>query len=325
LDSLRAKPEVRAAAWALRRPLSGGFVLNPVVEGREAVANARPLDIQANVVTDGYFDVMQIPIVAGRAFASQDEGSPARLAVVSAGLSRVLWPDGQILGRRLSLEDPGSADMKWAAVIGVVGDIHRAIGGPPVPMLYLLSGQTPEGFEPDQLMVRSAGDPSSALPDVRTVLRSIEPHVVITSSMPMSRHVEAPLMAHRLGLMLFAMFAGLAVALTGFGLYAVVASAVAQRTREIGIRFALGAETGRIVSMVVRQGAWPIVAGLAAGIAALAMSSRLIAGFMFSLPAVNAAALIAICLAIGALTFIAMIVPARRALTVDPAVVLKAD
>ncbi len=325
LDSLRAKPEVRAAAWALRRPMSGGFVLNPVVEGRDAAANARPLDIQANVVTDGYFDVMQIPIVAGRAFASQDEGSPARVTVVSAGLAKALWPDGQILGRRLSLEDPGLADMKWAAVIGVVGDIHRAIGGPPVPMLYLLSGQTPEGFEPDYLMVRSTGDPSSVLPDVRTVLRSIEPHVVITSSMPMLRHVEAPLMAHRLGLMLFAMFAALAVALTGFGLYAVVASAVAQRTREIGIRLALGAETTRIVSMVVRQGVWPIAAGLGAGIAAFAMSARLIAGFMFSLPAVSAAALIAICLAIGALTFIAMIVPARRALTVDPAVVLKAD
>ena len=143
--------------------------------------------------------------------------------------------------------------------------------------------------------------------------------------MPMTQHVEAPLMAHRLGLMLFAMFAALAVALTGFGLYAVVASAVAQRTREIGIRLALGAETTRIVSMVVRQGVWPIAAGLGAGIAAFAMSARLIAGFMFSLPAVSAAALVAICLAIGVLTFIAMIVPARRALTVDPAVVLKAD
>jgi ABC-type antimicrobial peptide transport system permease subunit len=132
-------------------------------------------------------------------------------------------------------------------------------------------------------------------------------------------------MAHRLGLMLFAMFAALAVALTGFGLYAVVATAVAQRTREIGIRLALGAESTRIVSMVVRQGVWPIAAGLGAGIAAFAMSARLIAGFMFSLPAVSAAALVAICLAIGALTFIAMIVPARRALTVDPAVVLKAD
>lgn len=325
LDSLRAKPEVRAAAWAFRRPMSGGFILNPVVEGRDAAADAPPLDIQTNVVTDGYFDVMQIQIVAGRVFASQDERSPARIVVVSAGLARALWPDGQILGRRLSLEDRGSADMKWAAVIGVVADIHRTIGGPPVPMLYLLSGQTPEGFEPDQLMVRSAGDPSSVLPDIRTVLRSIEPHVVITSTMPMSRHVEAPLMAHRLGLMLFAMFAALAVALTGFGLYAVVATAVAQRTREIGIRLALGAESTRIVSMVVRQGVWPIAAGLGAGIAAFAMSARLIAGFMFSLPAVSAAALVAICLAIGALTFIAMIVPARRALTVDPAVVLKAD
>ena len=325
LDSLRAKPNVRAAAWALRRPMSGGFVLNPVVEGREADANAPPLDIQANVISDGYFDVMQIPIVAGRVFTALDEHSLARVAIVSTSLARTLWPNGQILGRRLSLENPGSPDMKWTTVVGEVADIHRAIGGPPVPMLYLASGQTPQGFDPDYLMVRSTGDPSSVLPDVRTVLRSIEPHVVITSSMAMTQHVEAPLMAHRLGLMLFAMFAALAAALTGFGLYAVVASAVAERTREIGIRLALGAETSRIVSMVVRQGVWPIAAGLGAGIAAFAMSARLIAGFMFSLPAVSAEALVAICLAIGVLSFIAMIVPARRALTVDPAVVLKAD
>jgi putative ABC transport system permease protein len=325
LDSLRAKPNVRAAAWALRRPMSGGFVLNPVVEGREADANAPPLDIQANVISDGYFDVMQIPIVAGRVFTALDEHSLARVAIVSTNLARTLWPNGQILGRRLSLENPGSPDMKWTTVVGEVADIHRAIGGPPVPMLYLASGQTPQGFDPDYLMVRSTGDPSSVLPDVRTVLRSIEPHVVITSSMAMTQHVEAPLMAHRLGLMLFVMFAALAAALTGFGLYAVVASAVAERTREIGIRLALGAETSRIVSMVVRQGVWPIAAGLGAGIAAFAMSARLIAGFMFSLPAVSAEALVAICLAIGVLSFIAMIVPARRALTVDPAVVLKAD
>jgi predicted permease len=325
LDTLRAKPNVRAVAWALRRPMSGGFVLNPVVEGREAASNAPPLDIQANVISDGYFDVMQIPIVAGRVFTPQDEHSPVRVAVVSTNLARTLWPDGQILGRRISLENSGSPDMKWTTVIGEVADIHRAIGGPPVPMLYLASGQTPQGFDPDYLMVRATGDPSSVLPDVRTVLRSIEPHVVITSSMPMSQHVEAPLMAHRLGLMLFGMFAVLAIALTGFGLYAVVATAVAQRSREIGIRLALGAETAGILSMVVRQGLWPIGAGLAAGMAAFAISARLIAGFMFSLPAVSPVALAAIVLAIGALTFVAMIVPARRALSVNPTVVLKAD
>ena len=88
--------------------MSGGFVLNPVVEGRDADANAPPLDIQANVVSDGYFDVMQIPIVAGRVFTALDEHSPARVAIVSTSLARTLWPDGQILGRRLSLENPGS-------------------------------------------------------------------------------------------------------------------------------------------------------------------------------------------------------------------------
>jgi ABC-type antimicrobial peptide transport system permease subunit len=223
------------------------------------------------------------------------------------------------------MEDAGSADMKWMTVVGVVGDIHRAIGGPAVPMLYLASGQTPEGFAPDQLIVRSNGDPSSVLPEIRTMLHGIDSHVVVTSSIPMAQHVAAPLMAHRLGLTLFLMFAGLAIALTGFGLYAVVATAIAQRTREIGIRVALGAEAAGVVSMVVRQGLWPIVTGLVLGLLSLAMSARLIQGFMFSLPAVSALTVLAICAAIALLAILAMALPVRRALAVDPTSILRCD
>jgi predicted permease len=325
LDVLRARPSVQAAAWSLRRPMSGGFVVNPTIEGRVAGPDAKPLDIQANIVTDGYFDTMQIPLVAGRAFAPQDIGGVERTAMVSAALGAKLWPDGRVLGRRLSMEDPGSPDMKWMTVVGVAGDIHRTIGGPPVPMLYMAAGQTPEGFSPDFLIVRSAGDPSAALPEIRSTLRSLDVPVVIWSSMPMTQHVGAPLMAHRLGLTLFLMFAGLAVALTGFGLYAVIATAMSQRTREIGIRVALGAEAAGVVAMVLRQGLWPIAGGLAAGLAALALSGRLIQGFMFSLPAVGPATPFLISAAIATVALVAMALPVRRALSVDPASILRAD
>jgi predicted permease len=325
LELVRARPAVRGAAWALMRPMSGAFIVNPVVEGAATAPDAKPLDIQANVVTDGYFETMQIPLVAGRAFTPQDAGSAERSAVVSAALAKTLWPDDAAIGHRFSLEERGAPDMKWTTVVGVVGDIHRAIGGPPVPMLYLISGQTPEGFTPNHLFVRSTDDPSAVLPEIRAVLRGIDPHVVVTSSIPMTRHVEAPLMTHRLGLTLFMMFAGLAIALTGFGLYAVIATAVSQRRREIGIRIALGAESAGIVAMVVRQGVWPIAAGLAAGIATFAMSARVIQGFMFSLPALSAATLLGICASVGVLAAVAMALPVRRALSVDPTTILHAE
>jgi putative ABC transport system permease protein len=141
----------------------------------------------------------------------------------------------------------------------------------------------------------------------------------------MSRHVEGPLMAHRLGLTLFMLFAGLAMLLTGFGLYAVVASAVSQRTREIGIRVALGAEAGRVLRLVARQGLWPVAAGLAAGIAVFALGGRLIQSFMFSLPVVSAGTLLAVSGVIAAGAFAAMFVPARRALAVEPTVALRTE
>jgi putative ABC transport system permease protein len=141
----------------------------------------------------------------------------------------------------------------------------------------------------------------------------------------MSRHVMGPLMAHRLGLMLFALFAGLAIVLTGFGLYAVVATAVSQRTREIGIRVALGAEAGRVLRLVARQGLWPVGIGLAAGLAAFALGARLIQSFMFSLPVVSAGTLFVVCGVVAAGALLAMFMPARRALAVDPTVALRAE
>ena len=215
--------------------------------------------------------------------------------------------------------------MKWSTVIGVAADIHRQVGGPPVPMIYLADGQVPSSFAPDYLMVRAAGPVDPIIAEVRATLRSLDPNVPITASVPMSRHVAGPLMAHRLGLTLFVLFAGLAMLLTGFGLYAVVASAVSQQTREIGIRVALGAEASRVLSLVARQGLWPVAIGLTAGLGAFALGARLIESFMFSLPVVSAGALLVVLGVVAAGAFLAMFVPARRALSVDPTVALRTE
>ena len=325
LDALKTRPGVRAAGWSLLRPLSGAFILQAIAEGEPAAEKAGR-DVQANVVTDGYFEALQIPLARGRAFTREDLQGSMRVAIVSASLAKRLWPSTpDPVGRRVSTEDAGSSDMKWSTVIGVTDDIHRQVGGPPVPMIYLPDGQVPAAFSPDYLMVRSAGPADPTIAEIRATLRSLDPNVPITASVPMSRHVAAPLMAHRLGLTLFVLFAGLAMLLTVFGLYAVVASAVSQQTREIGIRVALGAEAGRVLALVARQGLWPVAIGLAAGLAAFALGARLIDSFMFSLPVVSAGALLVVCGVVAAGAFLAMFVPARRALAVDPTVALRAE
>jgi predicted permease len=326
LEALLSRPGIRAAGWSLLRPLSGAFILKPIAEGEAAPPEGPGRDVHGNVVTDGYFEALQIPVTHGRSFSRDDLRGELPLVVVSASLAGRLWPSTpDPVGRRISLEDPGSSDMKWWSVIGVAADIHRQVGGPPVPMLYLPDGRVPPSFSPDYLMVRSAGPLDPVIADIRATLRSLDPNVPITASVPMSRHVMGPLMAHRLGLMLFALFAGLAIVLTGFGLYAVVATAVSQRTREIGIRVALGAEAGRVLGFVARQGLWPVGIGLAAGLGALAFGARLIQSFMFSLPVVSAGTLFVVCGVVAAGALLAMFVPARRALAVDPTVALRAE
>jgi predicted permease len=322
LDALRAQPRFRAAAWALLRPLSGAFVVETVIDGYVPPGGKLPT-IQSNIVTDGYFEAMGIPTLAGRSFAATDAAGSARVAVVSQSLAAKYWPAGNAIGKRLSMEDPGAADPKWITVVGVAGDIHRTIGGPAVPMIYTPMSQAPASFTGNYLIVRGTGAPEDTVRDVRATLRQIDANVPITNAGPMRVHVNGPLMAHRLGLTLFMLFAGLSVVLTGLGLYAVVAAAISQRTREIGIRVALGARGAEVLRMVLRQGALPIVAGLAAGLAAAAAASRLIAGFMFSLPALTPVSVAVLIAAIGVVSFLAMLLPAKRALAVSPTVTLK--
>jgi putative ABC transport system permease protein len=324
LERVRALPSVNHAAWAMLRPLSGALTIEPKLVGSDLPAGA-PDSVLANVVTDGYFETLGIPIISGRALTAGDLQSAEGALVVSESLARLYWPGQDAIGKRMRLIDRDDAGSPGAMVVGIAADIHRAVGGPGVPMLYVPSNQVPPGFSADYLFVRCRQNPATLLPEIRTMLHTIDPNVPITTSATMAAHVAGPLMAHRLGLTLFLMFAGLAVILTTFGLYAIVATAISQRTREIGIRVALGAEASRVVMMVWRQGLLPIVAGIAAGLVAFALSARLIKSFMFSLTPVNAGTLVVLACAIAVVAVAAMLLPVRRALSVDPAITLRSE
>jgi len=239
-------------------------------------------------------------------------------------MARRYWPAGHAVGGRISLENRGATDPKWITVIGIAGDIHRAIGDPAPLLLYLPAMQASGPFSgTDYLMVRAAGNPDDLAPDLRAMLRDVDAGMPITRIVSMRSHVGATLMAHRLGLTLFVLFAALSALLTGLGLYAVVASAVAARTREIGIRVALGAEISTVLRLVARQGLMPVAGGLAIGLAAFVLSAQLIRQFMFSLPVTSPGVMAMLTIAISALAGVAMLVPARRALRINPVTALR--
>lgn len=325
LARLRADTRVRAAGWAALRPMSGNIMVPPIIEGY-VPARGEDTTVQENVVTDGYFEAMGIPIADGRGVSSSDRADSQAVAVVSASMAKRYWPAGNAVGSRISLENRNAGDPKWITVVGIAGDIHRAIGDPAPLILYQPAPQVPGPFgETDYLFVQTAAGSANVVEDVRSVLHAIDPVMPVTAIVPMATHVGVTLMAHRLGLTLFVLFAVVSSLLTGFGLYAVVAAAVAQRTREIGIRVALGAEALTVVKLILRQGLSPVAIGLGAGLAALAASARLIQQFMFSLPVTNAGTLTILVAAIGVLAGVALLLPARRALAVDPTVALRSE
>jgi predicted permease len=326
LDVLRARPQVRAAAWTAVRPMSGVMtVAPPVIHGRPR-AQGDDAPVQANVVSDGYFDALEIPIESGRAFTERDTASMPRVAVVGASMAQKYWPAGGAVGGRLSLEDAGAADPKWITVVGVAGDIHRAIGAAAPLLMYSPAKQAQGPFgETNYLIVRTAPHTTDTATDLRATLHGIDAGMPVTSVVPMRSHVGATLMAHRLGLTLFLLFTGVSVLLTGLGLYAIVAAAVTQRTREIGIRIALGANARTVLRMVVTQSLGPVVAGLGAGLAAAAFSANAIASFMFALPPLTPLVVAALVAVIGCLALVAVIQPVKRALAVSPTVTLKAE
>jgi predicted permease len=326
LDRLRGVPWVSAAAWANMRPLRGRMTAQMNAEGAPLLPE-RERNLDANAVTDGYFEALGIPVLAGRTFQPTDATSSPRVAVLSASAAAKLFPAGNALGSRVT-SDPEAKAPVWITIVGIIGDIKRGLERQPDPMIYTPLSQTLWTLDlgPIYLFVRSTAMPAEqAAGETAALLTQIDPAVAITAQQTIRDHVGATAMTHRLGLTLFTLFAALAAILTTFGVYAVVASAIAKRTREIGIRMALGAHAPGVLRLVVTQGLPPVVTGLAAGTIAFWWFGGALSRFLLTVPAFDVVTMAAMVGGILLITVIAMLVPARRAMSIDPALTLRSE
>ena len=325
LDRLQHAPWVEAAGWSTLLPMRGTMQWAIGVE-RYQPAEGERMTMSSNTVSPGYFEAMKIPLIAGRDFSPADSTSGARVAIVSASFAAKYFKGRSAVGGRIT-PNPEAKVPDWIEVVGVVGDITRSFRRPRTPIVYQPIAQRAGMFDfgAHVLVVRSSLAPEVAVTETVATIAAIDPLVPVTLRQTMGEHLGGVLMVQRLGLTLFALFAVLAVVVTVFGIYAVVAAAVAHRTREIGVRVALGADVRTIVALVVRQGLVPVVAGLAVGLAAFAASSRALEQFMLSMPAISVPTMAALASGVAAIALSAMLVPVRRALRVDPAAALRQE
>jgi putative ABC transport system permease protein len=317
---LKSTPGVDSAALA--NPLLGGWQSSFNVEGRpEALPGQRP-SADITRVTPEYFATTGVRLLSGRGFAESDTAQAPRVAMVDETFARTFWPGGSALGGRIKFGDLGSDD-PWIEIVGVVGHVKNyGVDEESRVEVYLPYAQSPAGSTPT-ILLRTGGDPGALAPGLRQALKAADPLVPAYEIRTLADVVSEGTAQRRLAVLLISVFAGLALLLAAIGIYGVMSYAVAQRTPEIGIRMALGAERDHILRMVLRHGALMATTGVAVGLVAALALARLLTTLLFQTSATDPPTFSAVPVLLLGVAALACYVPARRATRVDPLVALR--
>ncbi len=297
------------------------------IEGRERGPGER-FQGYLQIITPGYLESMRIPLVSGREMEETDRADGQPVVVINERMAERYWPGEEALGRRLRIraDDPGP----WFTVVGVVADIrHNAIIEEPRHEMYFPHAQLPLALGGTtaamNLVVRTTGQPLAMTASIREIVRSIDPNLPLANVRTMERVVDRALAKPRFTMVLLGVFAALALLLGAVGIYGVMAYGVTRRSREIGIRMALGAGTGSIIRMVVLQGIAIVGSGVALGLTAAFALSGVVASLLYGVSATDPLTFLSVPMLLGFIALAAAWLPARRATRMDPVVALRAD
>jgi putative ABC transport system permease protein len=274
-----------------------------------------------NIVGPRYCATMKLPLVAGREFTANDNAAAPPVVIINEAAARTYWPNQNSLGKRLIIGGPREKPQS-AEIIGVTGaSRYRRLTEAFRPGMLLPAAQN---YFPDlSLHLRSAGDPASLIESARRELRALDPQLPATNIRTLEDQRRNSLYSERVTALLLSAFGALALSLAALGIYGVMAYSVAQRTREFGIRMALGARAGDVLRLMLIQGARLIGAGVALGLAGAFAATRLIRSFLYQVSSADPMAFVSAALLGAAVALLACYIPARRATQVDPMIALR--
>jgi putative ABC transport system permease protein len=294
----------------------------------------RPQDFARNITSDrvvspGYFSALGVPLIRGRLFDERDGPDSPRTALINEAMAHKHWPGEDPIGKRFHFGQVSNDDAPWLTVVGVVGDARQmGLDTAPEAEFYMSADQTdgaPPFFWPKHLVVRTQGDPMALAADVRDAVWAVDPDQPVSNVRPMSDVLDAELASRNTQMSLVGGFAALALLLAAVGLYGVLSYAVAQRTSEIGLRMALGAERVDVVGAVLGRALLLAAAGIALSVAAAFVLTRLLGAFLFAVSPTDPATFAGVSALLLLVTIIASYVPARRAANVDPVAALRTE
>ncbi|HEY7789957.1 MAG TPA: ABC transporter permease [Vicinamibacterales bacterium] len=324
VDRLQKLPGVTHVGAVLSLPVAGGTVDRGLwIEGRPSSAPNRGYHVDFQLVSGEYFQTMAIPRVAGRTFDHRDVRSAPAVAVINAAMAHQYWPGSSPLGRRVGLGDPSSPDY-WRTIVGIVGDVRQSsLEEAPAPQVYVPDAQNLEPWSSMTFALRTAGSPAALVNAVRSQVSAIDPEQPITRIQTMTEALRASTSRQSFNTSLLGLFAVIALLLAGVGVYAVRSYAVACRTRELGIRTALGADARDLVRLLARQGLSTTAAGAAVGLLGAIAVGRALRGLLFGVTATDPITLAAATAVLILVSLVACWLPARRATRIDPVVALR--
>ena len=317
---LAALPGVVAVGGSGNIPMRGGAMASLAIDGRPQPEGRLP-EVGYQPVSDNLFKAMGVPLERGRAFGPQDHKDAPPVVILSESAARAYWPAGDPIGARVRL-GPNPND-PWMTVVGIVGDVRMGVDGESRPTAYVPSRQDHWGGM--AIVMRTTTDPASMLPAVRREVRAIDPTIPVSDAYSMKQVRAQGLTDRRLPMQLMAAFAVLALVLAAVGVYGVMAYSVAARTREIGVRVALGAQPRNVFGIVVRQGMGAAAAGLTLGLLGAAALGKVLTSLLYGVKPTDVVTFVGVAGVLLAVVLAACLAPARRAVRVDPLEALRSE
>ena len=318
IEHAKSVAGVEDATVAANLPLNGGFSRTVFREGEQQMPGKRGTLTTIDPISPNYFQTMRIPLLRGREFNDSDRETTARVAIISEAMAKQFWPDEEALGKRFTFY----GEDQLREVVGVVRDSAIVtIGEDPLPVVYL---PLPQNYTPAAtLQVRTSGKPEAVLGGVRSQLQSVDRNLAITNVNTIGEVIGQGLWPARMGAALLTLFALLALLLASIGIYGLMAYSVTQRTQEVGIRMALGAQPSDVLKLIIRQGMLLAGSGLVIGLVAAFALMRVLASLLFGVSAHDPFTFAGVTVLLAAVALLACYVPARRATQVDPIVALR--
>jgi putative ABC transport system permease protein len=322
---VRQLPGVEAAGFATILPLSGSNSDSSfAIEGRVSGKSEPGPDEEIRIVTPDHFRVLKTPLVRGRFFSESDNAHAPGAVIINEALARKYWPNEDALGKRITFSDPRKPDPKWLTIVGIIRSIrHRGVDLDPAPEYYLPLAQSAESSL--ILTVRSRQDPRTLTSAIRREILSLDPDQPIANVRTLETVTADSIAPRRMSIVLLGAFAGIALLLASIGIYGVISYLVVQRTHEIGVRMALGAQRSDVLRLIVGHAARLIGIGTLIGLILAFLSTRLLSALLYNVGAFDTTTFLFVTIALAAVALLASYIPALRAARADPVVALGHD